>query len=35
MGIIGQNDLFKEEMAKRLADAMPDIEQRVLDEIFR
>lgn len=35
MGIIGQNDLFKEEITKRLADAMPDIEQKVLDEIFR
>lgn len=35
MGLISQNDEFKEEIVKRLADAMPQIEQRVLDEIFR
>ncbi len=35
MGLLNDNDLFKEEIVKRLAKEMPNIEKKVLDEIFK
>lgn len=34
MGLLNENDLFKEDIVKKLSDKIPNIEQKVLDEIF-